>query len=251
METKKKAYPHAGHRQRIIAKIETQALCDHELLEVLLFNGLPRQNTNELAHRLLIEFGSLEGVINATLPALQKVEGVGESLAAYIRVIGLVMRQCMQEKSEDSLPKKFSYDTFMPFLKRAYTNVSFEVLDAYALDDTGEIISRKRFSSSMLGKVEIEAQELMHMIYAQSPTGIVLVHNHPSGEAYPSKRDDVTTVYLQKICEENGVMLCDHLIYAQSGVYSYNLNGRMGKLGDLYAQKHQNLLGEFLEDVYQ
>ena len=56
---------HEGHRQRLIAKLEEGTLCDHEYLEMLLFNALPRKNTNDIAHRLLAEFGSLNKVFAA------------------------------------------------------------------------------------------------------------------------------------------------------------------------------------------
>ncbi len=250
MDTKKKIYPHSGHRHRIIAKIETQTLCDHELLEILLFNGLPRQNTNELAHRLLAEFGSFDGVMNATVPALQKVKGIGESLAGYIRVVGLIAKKWLDDQLNETMPKKFSYDAFMSYLKRAYKNLQTEVLDAYLLGDAGEILAKKRFSSSMYGKVEMEAPQLIQMLYTQNPAGIVLVHNHPSGEALPSSLDDFTTAYCQKICEENGVLFCDHLIYAQAGVYSYYLNGKMTALSALYEEKYKSWMREFMKDEH-
>ena len=53
---------HEGHRKRIIQKLETGALLDHELLEIMLFSMLPRRNTNDIAHRLLQKFGSIEEI---------------------------------------------------------------------------------------------------------------------------------------------------------------------------------------------
>ena len=58
---------HDGHRHRIIEKLDTGVLCEHELLEILLFNALPRRNTNDLAHRLLTAFGSIRGVFSASV----------------------------------------------------------------------------------------------------------------------------------------------------------------------------------------
>ena len=73
---------HAGHRRRMIEKLKTDSLLEHELLEVLLFNALPRRNTNDLAHKLLGEFGSVKEILSAPIEQLTKVEGVGESVAA-------------------------------------------------------------------------------------------------------------------------------------------------------------------------
>ena len=66
---------HEGHRQRMYEKVEKDALADHEWLEVLLFGALPRKNTNELAHRLIAQFGSAIKVFFASREELQKVPG--------------------------------------------------------------------------------------------------------------------------------------------------------------------------------
>ena len=78
---------HAGHRKRLIEKLEKGMLHEHEVLEALLFNAVPRKNTNDLAHRLLAEFGSVPAVLEAPISLLKKVDGVGESVAAYIKCV--------------------------------------------------------------------------------------------------------------------------------------------------------------------
>ena len=83
---------HAGHRKRIIQKLESGTLLDHELLEIMLFSVLPRRNTNDLAHRLLNQFGSIHEVYAASMEELMKVPGIGESIAAHIRCTGIVYR---------------------------------------------------------------------------------------------------------------------------------------------------------------
>ena len=248
MKEKKSTSTHAGHRKRLAEKLPTMTLCEHELLEVLLFNGLPRQNTNEIAHRLLNTFGTIENVLSAPMSALLQVDGIGESLARFISVNGQILQRIEEREKGKNMPKKFSYETFVPYIKKTYKDVAFEVLDAYTLNDSGEITGCKRFSSSMFGKVEIEAQMLIQLIYAQDPTGIILVHNHPLGESNPSKHDNFTTAYCQKVCEENGVIFCDHFIYSSKGVYSYYLNGEMQKLSNLYEEKYKGWLQEFMKD---
>ena len=65
---------HEGHRQRMLQRLgDAKHLQDHELLEILLFNAIPRKNTNPLAHELLSAFGSLEGVLRAVYEELLRV----------------------------------------------------------------------------------------------------------------------------------------------------------------------------------
>ena len=75
---------HDGHRARKKEQFRRQGLdgfADHEVLELLLYYAIPRKDTNEIAHRLLQKFGSLQNVFSAPLEELAKVDGVGESAA--------------------------------------------------------------------------------------------------------------------------------------------------------------------------
>ena len=86
---------HDGHRARKKEQFRRQGLdgfADHEVLELLLYYAIPRKDTNELAHRLLQKFGSLQNVFSAPLEELAKVDGVGESAALlYTAGFGLVL----------------------------------------------------------------------------------------------------------------------------------------------------------------
>lgn len=78
---------HADHRKRMRARVKNDGvtcLADHELLEVFLFDMIPRRNTNTTAHFLLDRFGSLDKVFSASVSELVEVEGIGEVTARYI-----------------------------------------------------------------------------------------------------------------------------------------------------------------------
>ena len=80
---------HDGHRQRMYEKMKQNALAEHEWLEVLLYGMQPRRNTNEVAHRLLRRFGTVEDVLEASLEELQTVDGVGIKIASHFLLIKL------------------------------------------------------------------------------------------------------------------------------------------------------------------
>ena len=82
---------HDGHRQRKRQQFLShgpQSMADHELLELALFYAIPRRDTNETAHRLLEQFGSLDRVLTAPEQELEQVEGVGQNAAVLLRLIG-------------------------------------------------------------------------------------------------------------------------------------------------------------------
>ena len=70
---------HSGHRARMREKLKDNgSFPPHELLEMLLTYSLPRINTNELAHKLINRFGSIDAVLSADMDALEEVDGIGE-----------------------------------------------------------------------------------------------------------------------------------------------------------------------------
>ena len=212
---------HGGHRKRLYERLAKGGLCDHEYLEALLFSGLTRRNTNDLAHLLLSEFGDIRGVLTAPIERLRRVDGVGESLAAFIRTVGILVEK-FASYEQVYYPSHYRADEFVRFLREEYASYGFEVLDVYLLDDVGRIHGRQRYTSGREKRVEVQLRWLMNVLLDFNPSGIVLVHNHPKGDCKPSASDDMTTEECRALCEKNGVIFCDHLIYSPEGIYSYH-----------------------------
>ena len=225
---------HEGHRKRIIQKLETGALLDHELLEIMLFSMLPRRNTNDIAHRLLQKFGSIEEVFSATIEELVTVKGIGESAAANIRCIGIVYRKHFLSKRK-GYEGRYEPHNFLAYVNEQYPFVDCEVFDVYLLGKGSEIVKRKRFTDDDGMEVKISAADLSKLLTEEKPSGIVLVHNHPKGDGASSKIDDETTKRCQLVCSMHGVILCDHCIYSPYGVFSYYLSGELQKIGNNFS----------------
>lgn len=227
---------HAGHRKRIIKKLESDTLLDHELLEIMLFAVLPRRNTNDLAHRLLNKFGSLHEVYSASIEELMQVQGIGESIAAHIRCTGIIYRKHFL-KEKNRFTGKFESRNFAAYVKERYEELNCEVVDVYILGRSGEIVKRHRFTDQNQISAELDIAYLSKLLAKETPSGIVLVHNHPSGTGAGSAADDQMTLQCQMVCSMHGVLLCDHLIYSPQGVYSYYLAGRLQEMSKKYSMQ--------------
>ena len=98
---------HAGHRQRLKKRFDAVGLKgfeEHTLLELLLFYAIPQKDTNALAHELIRRFGSLDGVLQASMAQLMQVNGVGENAARMLKVVAAVCQSCGQGLWEDKRP---------------------------------------------------------------------------------------------------------------------------------------------------
>ena len=96
---------HKDHRKRLRERYEREGADSfepHELLELFLFDAIPRVNTNPIAHRLLNRFGSLDGVLRASAEELMEVKGIGEKAASYI----VECAEAERREAEESLRAK-------------------------------------------------------------------------------------------------------------------------------------------------
>ena len=234
---------HEGHRQRMYEKVAKDALAEHEWLEVLLFGCLPRRNTNDIAHRLIATFGSDLNVFSASMEDLKKVPGVGDSVAAQICAIGHFFKK-YREKQEPTFTEKFSSRAFLPFVKKTCENVFFEMVELYLLDGDGHVLKKQRFSIESICTVRVLPEDISAFLLSEGSSGVVMVHNHPYGEATPSEADDLMTKNCQMLCSIHNKLFCDHIIYAPNGMYSYYLSGRMGEISKNYS------VSKFLDHEY-
>lgn len=222
---------HEGHRERTIKKFlkNPAAFSDHEVLEVLLFFALPRKDTNALAHRILNVFGSVDGVFNASACQLEKIDGVGKRLSAYILSIGqLFSRLALSSKVKDEIlntPEKTKLA-----ISPLFYGQNFETFVMVLLDKNYRVIAKSIFCDKDRGQVSAEIPEIITAIEAHKPKFMVIAHNHPSFKCLPSNEDDFTTKKINVLCELYDVVLSDHLIFAGDNVYSYKQEGRLDEI---------------------
>ena len=215
---------HSGHRKRLVEKLARGALLEHEVLETLLCNASPRKNTNDIAHRLLAEFGSVPSILNAPLERLKAVDGVGESVAAYLRCVGTFCELYYAEYKE-RFPDTYEAEDFGTFVRREYTYLPNEILDCFLVDKAGKILQRKRFSSYAKDYAELDPKEFSEILSTRGVAGIVLVHNHPGAPSFPSDADHNLTKQCQCMCSFHNLILCNHIICGADGVYDYYREG--------------------------
>ena len=220
---------HDGHRQRLLQRFLREGLDgfdEHNILELLLFYAIPRKDTNELAHRLMDDFGSLAGVLDASAQELQQVEGVGENTAAFLKLLPELTRVYYSQKQQDLCLA--STEQAGRFLLPRFIGRQEETVLLTCLDGKCRVLSCTVLHKGSLNSSEVNVRKLLTAALKHNAAAVILAHNHPGGVALPSPEDLDTTRRVRSVLEAMGVQLMDHIIVADGDYVSLADSGQLG-----------------------
>ncbi len=225
---------HAGHRERVrenVLKNGFEQLEDHKLLELLLFYSIPREDTNELAHRLLNEFHSLAGVIKATPKQLERVMGVGSNTAVLLSGMGELCIRVLKEGNIKKAPY-LSNAEIIDLIKSHYINESKERFLLLCFDSGMRLKLVEFISEGDSIRVDFDIKKLVSKVLDCDASLVVLAHNHPDGNAFPSGADFDTTANISVMLRKINVRLMDHVIIGENSHFSMRSNSKFSGLFD-------------------
>ncbi|HNX99923.1 MAG TPA: DNA repair protein RadC [Oscillospiraceae bacterium] len=208
---------HDGHRGRMKTRFLEHGLDnfdDINVLELLLFYALPRCDTNVVAHRLLDRFGSLPGVLEAPAEELARVEGVGDSAAALLRLIPQVSRRYMMEREGTAAHALSDPASAGCFFVPRFLYETDEVVYLACLDSVHRVLSCTEVGRGVVNSAEVSVRKIVELALRQNAAAVILAHNHVNGLAIPSKEDELTTRQLASALNLVGIGLIDHIIVA-------------------------------------
>lgn len=218
---KPKKNPHAGHRERMRARVRAHGFdgfAEHEIMEYMLFHVIRRGNTNEIGHALIDTFGSVGEVFRASYDELLQVPGIGPSCADYIiylRELYLALDRYSSEGASLSTPEERC-----AYFLRKLDFEQQENLLVVCLNDVYTVKLEFVGATGAIGSVKFEHRDLMKRIINSHCRLVVLAHNHPKGRTMPTYDDIDTTQYIATIMKQFGVDLLDHIIVADGKAIS-------------------------------
>lgn len=194
-----------GHRQRLRERMLSEGLTgfqDHELLELLLFQSVPRKDTNKLAHTLLNSFGNLYNVLNAQPEDLMMVKGVSQVTACNLSMLKEVWRRYKREENEkiDLSDVKEIIQFARLMVAESYAE---RLIVVYVDRGTKFLFSEEYAADVGTHNVRVDVKKIASCAVRVKASGIMLFHCHVEGDCKPSESD---IRYTQK------------LIYALSGL---------------------------------
>lgn len=224
--TIKKEGLHSGHRDRMrerVAASGASSLADHELLEMLLYYVQPRRDTNETAHMLIEECGSLPSMLEADRERLCRVPYIKENGALYLQLLGeLARRYAVSKFQPDGISPDEVYDSMEKLATVLYPRFlgqTKELLVAVLFDARMRLSDIFTVAEGTLNSVSLTARTVTQRAYARNAAFCVLAHNHPGGIATPSQEDVRLTRDMEAALELVGVPLIEHLVFTDRAYF--------------------------------
>lgn len=218
---------HGGHRQRLKDQFLTHGMDpihDVNVLELILFYAIPRQDTNPIAHRLLNTFGSLAAVFDATPEELMERGGLSKNAATLIKLIPAAARRQQLSRSSchqllDSTQKCGDY--LVPF----FFGATQEEVYLLGLDAKCKVLGCVKLSTGSVNSAGLSIRKVVECALNMKASSVVLAHNHTSGIAVPSQEDIRTTKSISHALDLVGVYLADHVVVADEDYVSMAESG--------------------------
>ena len=220
---------HEGHRERMRQRFREEGpdgFADHELLEVLLYGVIPRGDTNEIAHRLLTEFGSFTNLLEADPHELGKTPGLGEKSALFFSMLHELIRRYEKEKLS---PKSALLSIFhaVEYCRSLLEYCTTERFYAIYLDGKRSILHTAKVGDGSVGRVYVQPRMVLERALRYQATGVLLCHNHPRGAVRPSNADLELTMQLKGLLEPLEIDIVDHIIIGKGEYYSFFEQGML------------------------
>lgn len=214
---------HIGHREKVkqrFYEVGLEGMASHNILELLLFFGIPYKDTNPIAHDLIEHFGSLSAVLEAKRTDLLQVKGMTDNIACLLTLI-LPLYRKYAEDVVGRCPKFSGIDETVDFLRALFLDSNNkERVYALCFDANGYLIKHRMLSEGDIRSSAVDLRELAGFLLETNASSVLIAHNHPHGLASPSLDDINITKTLRDFLLMLKVKFDDHIIIGDNSYFS-------------------------------
>ena len=215
------------HRKRLRTRFldgGADALPDYEMLELVLFRAIPRQDVKPLARRLLEKFGDFNRVLSAPVARLKEVEGVGDAVALELKIVESAAHRLTQTKVRQRHVLS-GWEAVLDYCRATMAHLEIEQFRVLYLDVKNILIADEDQARGTVNHVPVYPREVVKRALELNASALILVHNHPSGDPTPSQADIDMTAQIDDAAQSLGLTLHDHIIIGQSQELSFRSQG--------------------------
>lgn len=215
------------HRQRLRDRFlggGPAALQDYELLEMVLFQAIPRQDVKPLANQLMAEFGDLSRVMAASAARLRSIKGVGDGVITQLKLVE-ACAQRMARARVINRPVLASWNAVLDYCHTTMSHRETEQFRILFLDRKNVLIADEAQAEGTVDHVPVYPREVMRRALDLNASALIMVHNHPSGDPTPSQADIAMTDTIRTVGEALSITLHDHIVIGKSCELSFRSEG--------------------------
>lgn len=206
-------------RERLINVGESN-LTNEELLSIILRSGTKNVSVKEVSNNILSNISSLNDLNNISLNELSKIKGVGIVKAVSIKA-SIELGKRVSNVSVVNMMKLNNCDVVHDTFKSMFVGLKQEKLLAIYLDNKKRLINYKVITIGTKDETMLHPRDVIYNAIKCNASGVIIIHNHPSGDVIPSRADIEMTNRLMDACNIVGIPLLDHLITNSNNYYSF------------------------------
>ena len=213
-----------GHRERLRKKYLQGgyfAFHEYEVIELFLTYVIPRKDTKPIAKDLIEKFGSLDGVVTASIEELCSISGIKENSAIFVKLLGDLSKNLYKGEIRKEGIQLKDKNSLIRYLRSEIGFSSREEFRVIFLNNYNMLVGSETLFIGTIDKSAVYPREIVEKVLYYKAKGIIFAHNHPSGNLRPSKQDIQITEHMQEALDLIDVKLLEHIIITQDGYFSF------------------------------
>ena len=210
-------------RDRFLAGGAT-AMPDYELLELVLFRAIPRQDVKPLARALIERFGDFNRVLSAPATQLAAVNGVGDAVLLELKIVEAAAHRLSRSRVMQRHVLS-GWDALLDYCHTTMAHRETEQFRILFLDTKNTVIADEEQAQGTVDHVPVYPREVVKRALELNASALILVHNHPSGDPTPSDADIHMTRQIAAAAKTLNITVHDHLIIGKANETSFRALG--------------------------
>lgn len=227
IEIKNDSYSSQGHRKRLKEKFLNSGFLgfhDYEIIELILFQAIPRKDTKPLAKLLLNTFGTVQNIFQASEKQIIAIKDCGYNVYYTLQLFSQMSLVIAKEQINQA-PLLTKWTELSRYLRLKMGYLTHEEFHILFLNSKSYLISDMKIFRGTIDKATIYPREILKHALECGAVAIILAHNHPSGEATPSHDDIKVTYQIIQAAQIMNIKVIDHVIVGKHDIKSFrNLN---------------------------
>lgn len=214
-------------RERLL-KYGASSLSNTELLAILLNGGTKNYNALSMSSTIIKNINGFYNLKNVTKEILLKEKGIGLVKAVNILAMLEIAKRLYLDKSYKKTIRYNNASVIYNDNKYLFYDKMQEYFYCIYVNSKNEVIERKLLFMGTVNRSLVHPREIFKNAYLTSASGIICIHNHPSGDVTPSMEDIMLTKSLEEIGRLQNIPIIDHIIIGCNTYYSFYEDNKLG-----------------------